>query len=130
MKIWFYPKKDFLSTYRGMFQKGKLVVLVNESTASASEIVSGAVQDWDRGAIVGRRTFGKGLVQRPIPLTDGSKVRITTQRYYTPSGRCIQKSYEDGTKAYRKEKYERYLNGESFSKDSINIPYSLVFKTL
>ena len=125
-----YPKKDFLSTYRGMFQKGKLVVLVNESTASASEIVSGAVQDWDRGAIVGRRTFGKGLVQRPIPLTDGSKVRITTQRYYTPSGRCIQKSYEDGTKAYRKEKYERYLNGESFSKDSIKIPDSLVFKTL
>ena len=69
---------------------GPLVILVNESTASASEIVSGAVQDWDRGAIVGRRTFGKGLVQRPIPLTDGSKVRITTQRYYTPSGRCIQ----------------------------------------
>jgi carboxyl-terminal processing protease len=125
-----YPKKDFLSTYRGMFQKGKLVVLVNESTASASEIVSGAVQDWDRGAIVGRRTFGKGLVQRPIPLTDGSKVRITTQRYYTPSGRCIQKSYEGGTTAYRKEKYERYLNGESFSKDSIKIPDSLVFKTL
>ena len=125
-----YPKKDFLSTYRGMFQKGKLVVLVNESTASASEIVSGAVQDWDRGAIVGRRTFGKGLVQRPIPLTDGSKVRITTQRYYTPSGRCIQKSYEGGTTAYRKEKYERYLNGESFSKDSIKIPDSLVFNTL
>ncbi len=125
-----YPKKDFLSTQRGLFQKGKLVVLVNESTASASEIVSGAVQDWDRGAIVGRRTFGKGLVQRPIPLTDGSKVRITTQRYYTPSGRCIQKSYEDGTKAYRKEKYQRYLNGESFSKDSIKIPDSLVFKTL
>jgi len=125
-----YPKKDFLSTYRGLFQKGKLVILVNESTASASEIVSGAVQDWDRGALVGRRTFGKGLVQRPIPLTDGSKVRITTQRYYTPSGRCIQKSYEGGTKAYRKEKYERYLNGESFSKDSIKIPDSLVFKTL
>lgn len=125
-----YPKKDFFSTYRGLFQKGKLVVLVNESTASASEIVSGAVQDWDRGALVGRRTFGKGLVQRPIPLTDGSKVRITTQRYYTPSGRCIQKSYEGGTKAYRKEKYERYLNGESFSKDSIKIPDSLVFKTL
>ncbi len=125
-----YPKKEFLSTYRGLFQKGKLVILVNESTASASEIVSGAVQDWDRGALVGRRTFGKGLVQRPIPLTDGSKVRITTQRYYTPSGRCIQKSYEGGTKAYRKEKYERYMNGESFSKDSIKIPDSLVFKTL
>jgi carboxyl-terminal processing protease len=125
-----YPKKDYMSTYRGDYEKGKLVILVNESTASASEIVSGAVQDWDRGAIVGRRTFGKGLVQRPIPLTDGSKVRITIQRYYTPSGRCIQKSYNEGTKAYRKEKYERYLNGESFSKDSIKIPDSLVFKTL
>ncbi len=125
-----YPKKEYTSTFRGDFEKGKLVILVNESTASASEIVSGAVQDWDRGAIVGRRTFGKGLVQRPIPLTDGSKVRITTQRYYTPSGRCIQKSYEGGTKAYRKEKYERYLNGEAYSKDSIKIPDSLVFKTL
>ena len=125
-----YPKKNYMSTFRGNYEKGKLVILVNESTASASEIVSGAVQDWDRGAIVGRRTFGKGLVQRPIPLTDGSKVRITTQRYYTPSGRCIQKSYDKGSKAYRREKRERFLSGEAYSKDSIKIPDSLVFKTL
>ena len=94
------------------------------------EIVSGAIQDWDRGAIVGRRSFGKGLVQRPMILPDASKVRLTTQRYYTPSGRCIQKSYEKGSKEYRKEKYERYFNGESFHRDSIKVPDSLIFKTM
>ena len=104
--------------------------MVNESSASASEIFSGAIQDWDRGAIVGRRTFGKGLVQRPAKLPDGSKIRITTQRYYTPSGRSIQKSYENGSKEYRKEKYERFQSGEVFTKDSIKYPDSLIFKTL
>ena len=110
--------------------KGKLVVLVNQQSASASEIVSGAIQDWDRGVIVGRRTFGKGLVQKPMSLTDGSKIRLTTQRYFTPSGRCIQKSYEDGSKEYRKESRTRYQNGELYSADSIKTPDSLIFKTL
>jgi carboxyl-terminal processing protease len=80
----------------GSFEKGRLVVLIDESSASASEIVSGAIQDWDRGVIVGRRSFGKGLVQRPVNLPDGSMVRLTVQKYYTPAGRCIQKPYDDG----------------------------------
>jgi carboxyl-terminal processing protease len=78
---------------RGRFEEGRLIVLIDESSASASEIVSGAIQDWDRGVIVGRRSFGKGLVQRPVPLPDGSMVRLTVQKYYTPAGRCIQKPY-------------------------------------
>lgn len=125
-----FPRKNYKATTRGMYEKGRLVVLINENSASASEIVSGAIQDWDRGAIVGRRSFGKGLVQNPITLPDNSKVRLTTQRYYTPSGRCIQKSYTKGSKEYRKEKYQRYLSGESFHKDSIKVPDSLIFKTM
>ncbi len=124
-----YRKNDYGTRNFSDFEEGRLIVLVNESSASASEIVSGAIQDWDRGLIVGRRTFGKGLVQKPINLSDGSQVRITTQRYYTPSGRCIQKPYDEGSLAYRREKYQRYENGESFNKDSIHFNDSLKYET-
>jgi carboxyl-terminal processing protease len=96
-----------------------LVVLIDESSASASEIVSGAIQDWDRGVIVGRRSFGKGLVQRPVPLPDGSMVRLTVQKYYTPAGRCIQKPYEKGLEDYEMDYLKRLKNGEFFHADSI-----------
>lgn len=124
------PRSD-LETYRdGLWEKGSLVILTDEYTASASEIVSGAIQDWDRGLIVGRRTFGKGLVQRPIDLSDGSQMRLTIARYYTPSGRFIQKPYDDDVDAYRKDLKNRYLNGELQHLDSIKLPDSLKFQTL
>lgn len=107
-----YPKNETFATARGGFETGKLAVLIDEGSASASEIVSGAIQDWDRGVIIGRRSFGKGLVQKPVSLPNGGAVRLTTQEYFTPSGRCIQKPYEDGVDAYRKEKRERLENGE------------------
>ena len=125
-----FPEKIYGGNNKGLLENGKIIVLVNESSASASEIVSGAIQDWDRGLIVGRRTFGKGLVQKPIQLPDGTQVRITTSKYYTPSGRCIQKPYSDGLMAYRKEKYSRYKSGESFNKDSIKNNENEVFSTL
>ena len=94
------PRQNLRAGNKGLWEKGELVILVNEYSASASEIVSGAIQDWDRGIIVGRRTFGKGLVQRPIRLVDGSEMRLTIARYYTPTGRFIQKPYDD-LKSYK-----------------------------
>lgn len=124
-----FEREDTFAQYKGLFEKGRLVVLIDEASASASEIVSGAVQDWDRGLVVGRRSFGKGLVQRPMRLPDGSAVRLTVQKYYTPAGRCIQKPYDDGVEAYRKEKFERFEKGEFMTLDSLDLPDSLMHKT-
>ena len=123
------PRRDFFAKGNGKHQQGKLVVLVDEFSASASEIVAGAVQDQDRGMVVGRRTFGKGLVQRPIDLPDGSMIRLTVARYYTPAGRCIQKPYES-TEQYNADLIERYNRGEMMSADSIHFPDSLRCTTL
>ena len=123
------PRSEFLAEGNGQFRKGRLVVLVDEYSASASEIVSGAIQDWDRGVVVGRRTFGKGLVQRPIDLPDGSMIRLTVARYYTPAGRCIQKPYES-IEQYNADLIERYNSGEMMSADSIHFPDSLKTNTL
>lgn len=122
------PRREFVAKGNGKHQHGRLVVLIDEFSASASEIVAGAVQDWDRGVVVGRRTFGKGLVQRPIDLPDGSMIRLTVARYYTPAGRCIQKPYESIEK-YNADLIDRYNRGEMMSADSIHFPDSLKFKT-
>ena len=114
----------------GMFQSTPLVILVDETSASASEIIAGTIQDNDRGTIIGRRTFGKGLVQQPFDFSDGSMMRLTIARYHTPSGRCIQKPYTKGEKdEYEKDLLERYNRGEFFSKDSIHQNEELIYKT-
>jgi len=113
------PKKEYRCDKEGEFEKGKLIVLVNEGTASASEILSGALQDWGRATIVGRRTFGKGLVQEQYQLSDGAGLRLTVARYYTPLGRSIQKSYQKGIEAYEHDLIDRFKDGEMTSADSI-----------
>lgn len=123
------PRNNLKAYKSGLWETGNLVILTDEYSASASEIVSGAIQDWDRGLIIGRRTYGKGLVQRPIDLTDGSQMRLTIARYYTPSGRFIQKPYDD-LEAYKNDLTQRYLNGEFMNSDSIKLPDSLKFETL
>lgn len=123
------PRNNLKAYRKGAWESGSLVLLTDEYSASASEIVSGAIQDWDRGLIIGRRTYGKGLVQRPIDLTDGSQMRLTIARYYTPSGRFIQKPYDD-IDAYKKDLTQRYLNGEFSHVDSIKLPDSLKHETL
>ena len=119
-----------ISDGNGDFQKARVIVLIDETSASASEIFSGAIQDNDRGLLLGRRTFGKGLVQRQILLNDSSEIRLTVQRYYTPSGRCIQKKYRPGqNEDYEYEIYERWQNGEMQTADSTKFDTSLMYKT-
>lgn len=124
-------RDEFRANGNGRLLDGKVVVLVNEFSASAAEIVTGAIQDQDRGSVVGRRTFGKGLVQRPISFRDGSMIRLTIAHYYTPSGRCIQKPYQKGDiESYERELDNRYKRGELYSADSIHFADSLKYQTL
>jgi carboxyl-terminal processing protease len=123
-------KEESKASAIGEFEDGKLVIMIDEGSASASEIVSGAVQDWDRGVLVGRRSFGKGLVQKQFPLPNKSAMRLTIARYHTPTGRVIQKPYDKGVKDYHRDLMKRYEGGELLSADSINFPDSLKYQTL
>ncbi len=123
------PRSDYRSEQAGVFEQGSLVVLIDEGSASASEIVSGAIQDWDRGLIIGRRSFGKGLVQEPFGLSDGSAVRLTVSRYYTPSGRCIQKDYTDKSD-YEHDVLRRFETGELEGSGIAAIFDSTPYKTM
>ena len=120
---------EFRAYRKGLFEEQPVIILMDEGSASGSEIVAGALQDQDRALIVGRRSFGKGLVQMPIPLSDGSELRLTISRYYTPSGRCIQKPYAEDRDSYRADRQHRYENGEYFNEDSIAINDSLKYNT-
>lgn len=123
------PKKEYRCIRPGIFETGKLAVLVDELSASASEIVAGALQDWDRATIIGRRTFGKGLVQEMFPLSDGSAIKLTVSRYYTPLGRSIQRSYDQGRKVYMDEVWNRFASGEAYFADSVKPQNGKQYKT-
>lgn len=125
-----YPRMDYKSNGKGKFQDIPLTVLINEFSASASEIFAGAIQDNDRGTIIGRRSFGKGLVQEQRPLADGSALRLTIARYYIPSGRSIQKPYDQGKEKYYNDIYQRLLHGEFGQKDSIHFDENLKYETI